>query len=553
MTPPTSPTPLITAENLAIAFDGTPVVHDVSFTLRAGSCLGIVGESGSGKSVTARSLLGLNSSNATVTGTRLEVGDDPLTATDLLTATEEQFRRLRGSRIGYVLQDALVSLDPIRTVGAEIAEPLRLHGVPRAERPERVRELLAAAGVPEPELRARQLPGELSGGLRQRALIAAALALDPEILLADEPTTALDVTVQAEILALLEDNLSEGRAIILISHDLAVVERLADHVLVMREGRVVEQGPTREVLTRPQHPYTQRLIAAVPSAHSRGERLSAAPPQQILPDRTSQSERPVDVGPVLSVQGVSKSYRGPDGRDRTVVDDVSFDLHAGETLGIVGESGSGKSTTAWMSLALTRPTTGTVLLDGLPWSELPERTRRARRRGISVVHQDSLGSFDPRWTAGRIIADALPADVPRSDRARRVGELLDSVGLAPEHAARHPLSLSGGQRQRVSIARALATDPEILVLDEPVSALDVSIQAQVLDLLGDLQQALGTAYLFISHDLGVIHHISDRVLVMQGGRIVESGSADEVFFTPQHDYTRQLVDALPRPRLEESA
>ncbi|MGP5007492.1 dipeptide ABC transporter ATP-binding protein [Brachybacterium tyrofermentans] len=553
MTPPTSPTPLITAENLAIAFDGTPVVHDVSFTLRAGSCLGIVGESGSGKSVTARSLLGLNSSNATVTGTRLEVGDDPLTATDLLTATEEQFRRLRGSRIGYVLQDALVSLDPIRTVGAEIAEPLRLHGVPRAERPERVRKLLAAAGVPEPELRARQLPGELSGGLRQRALIAAALALDPEILLADEPTTALDVTVQAEILALLEDNLSEGRAIILISHDLAVVERLADHVLVMREGRVVEQGPTREVLTRPQHPYTQRLIAAVPSAHSRGERLSAAPPQQILPDRTSQSERPVDVGPVLSVQGVSKSYRGPDGRDRTVVDDVSFDLHAGETLGIVGESGSGKSTTAWMSLALTRPTTGTVLLDGLPWSELPECTRRARRRGISVVHQDSLGSFDPRWTAGRIIADALPADVPRSDRARRVGELLDSVGLAPEHAARHPLSLSGGQRQRVSIARALATDPEILVLDEPVSALDVSIQAQVLDLLGDLQQALGTAYLFISHDLGVIHHISDRVLVMQGGRIVESGSADEVFFTPQHDYTRQLVDALPRPRLEESA
>ncbi|MGP5364174.1 dipeptide ABC transporter ATP-binding protein [Brachybacterium tyrofermentans] len=551
----TSLTPLITAENLAIAFDGTPVVHDVSFTLRAGSCLGIVGESGSGKSVTARSLLGLNSSNASVTGTRLEVGDDPLTAADLLTATEEQFRRLRGSRIGYVLQDALVSLDPIRTVGSEIAEPLRLHGVPRAERPARVRELLVAAGVPEPELRARQLPGELSGGLRQRALIAAALALDPEILIADEPTTALDVTVQAEILALLEDNLSEGRAIILISHDLAVVERLADHVLVMREGRVVEQGPTHEVLTRPQHPYTQRLIAAVPSAHSRGERLSAAPPQQILPARTTLPERPVDVGvgPVLSVQGVSKRYRGPDGRDRTVVEDVSFDLHAEETLGIVGESGSGKSTTAWMSLALTRPTTGTVLLDGQPWSELPERRRRSRRRGISVVHQDSLGSFDPRWTAGRIIADALPADVPRGDRARRIGELLASVGLAPEHAARHPLSLSGGQRQRVSIARALATDPEILVLDEPVSALDVSIQAQVLDLLGDLQQALGTAYLFISHDLGVIHHISDRVLVMQGGRIVESGTADEVFFTPQHDYTRQLVDALPRPRLEESA
>lgn len=538
--------PLITAENLAVSFDGTPVVHDVSFTLRAGSCLGIVGESGSGKSVTARSLLGLNGENATVTATTLDIGGD------LRSATEEQFRRLRGSRIGYVLQDALTSLDPIRRVGAEVAEPLRLHGVPRAERPGRVQDLLAAAGIPEPELRARQLPSELSGGLRQRVLIAAALALDPEILIADEPTTALDVTVQAEILSLLEDSLAQGRSIILISHDLAVVERLADHVLVMKHGRVVEQGPTHEVLTHPQHEYTQRLLSAVPSAHSRGERLSDTPPQP-LQIRSAAIPRPAEAGPVLSVQGVTKRYRGPDGRHRTVVDDVSFDLHAGETLGIVGESGSGKSTTAWMSLALTAPSAGQVLLDGRPWSGLPERRRRGRRRRISVVHQDSLGSFDPRWTVGRIIADALPGDVPRAQHASRVEELLDSVGLTGAHAVRHPLSLSGGQRQRVSIARALATGPEILVLDEPVSALDVSIQAQVLDLLVDLQRTLGTAYLFISHDLGVIHHLSDRVLVMQGGRIVESGSADDVFFAPQHDYTRQLVSALPSPRLEEIA
>ena len=359
--------------------------------------------------------------------------------------------------------------------------------------------------------------------------------------------------MQAEILALLEDSLAQGRSIILISHDLAVVERLADHVLVMKHGRVVEQGPTHEVLTHPQH--TTPSVSSPPSRRRTpaGSDCRDTPPQTAADPRPQRSRAPLDAGPVLSVQGVTKRYRGPDGRHRTVVDDVSFDLHAGETLGIVGESGSGKSTTAWMSLALTAPSAGQVLLDGRPWSGLPERRRRGRRRRISVVHQDSLGSFDPRWTVGRIIADALPGDVPRAQHASRVEELLDSVGLTGAHAVRHPLSLSGGQRQRVSIARALATGPEILVLDEPVSALDVSIQAQVLDLLVDLQRTLGTAYLFISHDLGVIHHLSDRVLVMQGGRIVESGSADDVFFAPQHDYTRQLVSALPSPRLEEIA
>ncbi|GAA1486328.1 dipeptide ABC transporter ATP-binding protein [Brachybacterium fresconis] len=534
----------INVENLSVAFDGTQVVQDVSFSVRAGSCLGIVGESGSGKSVTARSLLGLNGDRAQVTATTLEAG------ADLLTCSAAELRRLRGSRIGYVLQDALVSLDPLRTVGAEIAEPLRIHGVPRADRWPRTLELLEAAGVPEPELRARQLPGALSGGLRQRALIAAALALGPEILIADEPTTALDVTVQTQILALLEKSLGDGRAVVLISHDLAVVERLADQVLVMNDGRVVEQGPTSEVLTRPREDYTKRLIAAVPSAHSRGRRLSDAPPTRI---EVRRDERQLPAGPALALEGVSKQFRGPDGRGRTVVDDVSFELRAGETLGIVGASGSGKSTLARIALALTDPTSGRVLLGQRPWSGLPERRRRERRRRIGVVHQDPLGSFDPRWTVGRTIADAVPAATSRAERVARVDELLVAVGLEPQHAVRHPLTLSGGQRQRVSIARALAPGPEILVLDEPVSALDVSIQAQVLDLLADLQDALGTAYLFISHDLGVVHHLSDRVLVMQGGRIVESGTADEVFFAPEHDYTRELVAALPRPDLEEIA
>ncbi|UEJ81299.1 ABC transporter ATP-binding protein [Brachybacterium halotolerans subsp. kimchii] len=555
---------LITAQNLSVSFDDVEVVHDVSLALRPGSCLGIVGESGSGKSVTARSLLGLNGERAAVRADRLEAA-----GTDLLRASDAQLRSLRGRRIGYVLQDALVSLDPLRRVGAEIAEPLRVHGVPRRAREGRVHELLAAAGVPEPELRARQLPSELSGGLRQRALIAAALALDPEVLIADEPTTALDVTVQAQILSLLEANLAAGRAIILISHDLAVVERLADEVLVMKDGRVVEQGPTSQVLSRPADPYTRRLLAAVPSARSRGSRLSDAPPLELSArDRERLGARragarpaadgaPAAEAPVLQVEHVSKRFRGPDGRERTVVDDVSFALAPGETLGIVGESGSGKSTTARIALALTEPSAGCVLLDGEAWSGLRERRRRERRGRISVVPQDPLGSFDPRWDVGRTIADAIPADVggsARSEaRSRRVSELLEAVGLTAAHARRHPLTLSGGQRQRVAIARSLATSPEILVLDEPVSALDVSIQAQVLDLLGDLQEALGTAHLFISHDLGVVHHVSDRVLVMQAGRVVEQGTADDVFFRPRHDYTRELVAALPHPTLQETA
>ncbi|UQN28630.1 dipeptide ABC transporter ATP-binding protein [Brachybacterium kimchii] len=555
---------LITADSLSVAFDGDEVLHDVSLALRPGSCLGIVGESGSGKSVTARSLLGLNGERAEVRADRLEA-----TGTDLLRATDAQLRALRGRRIGYVLQDALVSLDPLRRVGAEIAEPLRVHGVPRRAREGRVHELLAAAGVPEPELRARQLPSELSGGLRQRALIAAALALDPDVLIADEPTTALDVTVQAQILSLLEANLAAGRAIILISHDLAVVERLADEVLVMKDGRVVEQGPTSQVLSRPADPYTRRLLAAVPSARSRGSRLSDAPPlelsardRELLGARRAGAEpaadgAPAAKAPVLKVEHVSKRFRGPDGRERTVVDDVSFALAPGETLGIVGESGSGKSTTARIALALAEPSAGRVLLDGEAWSGLRERRRRYRRRRISVVPQDPLGSFDPRWDVGRTIADAIPAEVGGSSRSEarshRVSELLEAVGLTAAHARRHPLTLSGGQRQRVAIARALATSPEILVLDEPVSALDVSIQAQVLDLLGDLQKALGTAHLFISHDLGVVHHVSDRVLVMQAGRVVEQGTADEVFFRPRHDYTRELVAALPHPTLQETA
>jgi peptide/nickel transport system ATP-binding protein len=458
---------------------------------------------------------------------------------------DRDWRRVRGRQVGFVLQDALVSLDPLRTVGTEIGETLRLHRFGgRAKRRARVVKLLTAVGVPEPELRARQLPHELSGGQRQRALIASAIALDPPLVIADEPTTALDVTVQAQILDLLETMKQRGTGLILISHDLAVVSRLADRVAVMRDGVLVEEGAVTEVLTRPQDPYTQALLDAVPVAHRKGTRLSTVPPRPVHGGRRSE---PLTDGVLLQASGLVKRFRGPDGVERTAVDDVSFTIGVGETLGIVGESGSGKTTTARLALALLQPDAGIVRLAGEPWSEVTEAVRRPRRRRISVVYQDPLGSFDPRWTVRRIVEDALSADVypDTAARSQRARELLADVGLEDEHLDRRPLLLSGGQRQRVAIARALAPEPSLIVCDEPVSALDVTIQAQVLDLLADLQQQLGLSYLFISHDLGVIHHIADRVLVMRDGRVVESGTAADIFEAPREPYTRQLLASLP--------
>ncbi|MFZ6992835.1 dipeptide ABC transporter ATP-binding protein [Curtobacterium sp. RRHDQ66] len=561
--------PVVDVRNLSVAFGDRTVVQDVSFTLEAGRCVAIVGESGSGKSVTARSLLGLNGTTATTTASALSLGGQ-----DLRDLSDGAWRKVRGKQVGYVLQDALVSLDPLRKVGASVADALRVHGVgPRAERERQVLSLLERVGIPSPSLRARQLPSELSGGLRQRALIAAAIALDPAVLIADEPTTALDTTVQAQILALLDELRAGGTGLVLISHDLGVVEQLADDVVVMQHGVVVEQGPVGAVLGDPQHPYTKRLLAAIPSAHAPGARLSDAPRATLAP-RPASRPVPVAGSVVLSVSHVTKRYRGPDRVVRTVVDDVSFELRAGETLGIVGESGSGKSTTAAIALALTPPSSGTVTFEGRPWSALPERARRGDRPRIATVSQDPLSSFDPRRTVGELIRSALTgaraarrhAQVPgsatvhvrpdartvaepevlRGDRDQaRVAELLTGVGLDVGIARRHPSTLSGGQRQRVAIARALATDPDVLVLDEAVSALDVSVQAQVLDLLADIRQEYGTAALFISHDLGVIHHVSDRVLVLRDGRVVEEGPADQVFRSPRDPYTQGLLDAVP--------
>lgn len=487
---------------LRIRFGGRTVVDDVSFTVDRGEVVAIVGESGAGKSLTARALLGLAPRGAAVTVERLVVDGADATALG-----EHGWRRLRGARIGLVAQDALVSLDPLRRIGAEVAEPLRLHGLVRgrAAVAQRVQELLRRVWMPEPERRARQYPHELSGGLRQRALIASALAGAPGVLIADEPTTALDATVQARILALLRRIADQGTAVVFISHDFAAVRRLADRVLVMKDGVVVESGAVADVLEDPQHEHTRQLIAA--TAH------------EPRPPRTD------DPRPVLVATGVSKSF----GSAAAVVD-ASFTVREGCTLGIVGESGSGKTTLARMLVGVEAPDAGT-----LEWAGAP---------GVQLVHQNPLGAFDPRWTVGRSLREALEAGgVPRAVRRSRVTQLLAEVGLAPELAERRPAALSGGQRQRAAIARALAADPQVLVLDEPVSALDPSVREKVLRLLARLQRERGLTMVLISHDLDVMGAVADDVIVMQQGRIVERGAVARVFAAPQHAFTRELLDA----------
>ncbi|WP_022888066.1 dipeptide ABC transporter ATP-binding protein [Agromyces italicus] len=544
-------------EELRVAFGHEEVVRGVSLTIAPGECVAIVGESGSGKSVTARSLLGMAGEGARVEAERLRIA-----GRDLRGAGEREWRRVRGRQAGLVLQDALVALDPLRPVGREIGDALRIHDrMPRGARRTRTLEVLADVGMPDPAAAVNRRSGELSGGLRQRALLASALVLDPPLLIADEPTTALDATVQARVLELLAEISGRGTAVLLISHDLAVVARLADRVLVMREGRVVEQGTVDEVLGAPSEPYTRALIAAVPAEVPRGALLSSeGSPVIAHPERVPIAPRAVSRGesadvPLLAFDGVVKTFPNRGGGRFTAVEEVSLAVHAGETVGLVGESGSGKTTLARLALALTTPDRGVVTLEGEPWSELGERERRPRRRRIGAIYQDALSSFDPRWNVGRILADAAGGQAAndagarhpsRANTARRVAELLDQVGLAGGVAVREPLTLSGGQRQRVAIARALAAAPEILVCDEPVSALDVTIQAQILDLLDELQRERGLAMLFISHDLGVVRHMADRVAVMQAGRIVETGPAERVFAAPGHPYTARLVADAPR-------
>ncbi|MCM3780958.1 dipeptide ABC transporter ATP-binding protein [Microbacterium hydrocarbonoxydans] len=495
-------TAVLDVQGLRIDFGAQSVVNGFSLLVEAGECVAIVGESGAGKSLTARALLGLTPTNARVRMERLTID-----GADVRALSERGWRGLRGRRIALVSQDALVSLDPLQRIGDAVAEPLRLHGLAggRHRAQTRVRDLLQRVWMPDAERRARQYPHELSGGLRQRALIASALAADPAVLIADEPTTALDATVQARILGLLRDIADAGTAVVFISHDFAAVRRVADRVLVMRGGAVVESGPVAEVLENPQHDYTRRLIAA--TIHD--------------PRRSAAAVAP----PVLVASGVSKAFSGV-----PAVDDASFTVAEGRTLGVVGESGSGKTTLARMIVGVERPDEG-----ALEWST-PRR--------VQLVHQNPLGAFDPRWSIGRSLREALAAGgVPRPERARRVDELLREVDLDASLARRRPHALSGGQRQRAAIARALAADPQVLVLDEPVSALDPSVRERVLRLLLRLQRERALTMIFVSHDLDVVGAVADEVIVMRDGAIVEQGSVGAVFAAPQHPFTKELLEA----------
>ncbi|MFD8087552.1 ABC transporter ATP-binding protein [Kitasatospora sp. NPDC059722] len=522
-------TPVLRVTDLTVEFDGTrtaaepPAVDGADFGLAPGDTLGIVGESGSGKSTTALALLRM-----LPPGGRITTGSVELAGQDLAGLPEDGLRALRGRRIAMIFQDPMSSLNPVLTIGRQLDEALRAHGsLPRAQRTARAVELLDLVGIPDAADRLRDHPHQFSGGQRQRIMIALALAHDAEVLVADEPTTALDPTVQQQILGLLTRiNRESGTALVVISHDLGVIARTCRRLLVMRAGRIVEQGDTADILTDPRHPYTRQLLSAVP-------RLDE-------PSTAAANSTP-GTQPLLTVDGLRKTY-GSRRRSVTALDGVDLVLHPGETLGLVGESGSGKSTLAKALVQVHAPSAGEIRYGGEPLGRTP-------RREIQMVFQDPYSSLNPRMTVGQIVAEPLVAHRlgDRAARAARVADLLTQVGLDPAVADRHPRAFSGGQRQRIGIARALAPEPRVLICDEPVSALDVSIQAQVIDLLTRLQRELGLAVLFIAHDLAVVRRVSHRIAVMHRGRIVETGPADRVVTNPEHPYTAELLAAVPRP------
>jgi len=518
-----------------------PAIRGVDFEVAPGEIVAVVGESGSGKSTISHALVRLLPDIARIRGGKVEFD-----GVDLLRAPVSAMRRIRGGRIGFVPQDPSHSLNPLMRIGEQIAETLRRHrGLSRADAAARAVEILAEVGVPEPERRATQYPHELSGGLRQRVLIGIAWACEPALVIADEPTSALDATVQRHVLDRMQSLAAEhNTAVLLVTHDLAVAADRANRIIVVEKGVIVEAGIAADVLSAPTHAYTRRLVAAAPGLNATRLKPTIAVVDQHIPDSTE---------PLVTVSGLTKTY-GATGRAKAAaapaVAGADFSIARGSTFSLVGESGSGKSTTARMVARIIPSDSGTITFDGQDITRVGGEALRQLRRRIQVVYQNPFGSLDPRMTVEKIIAEPLRAFGigTRREQAATVRELLGQVRLAADLRTRRPAELSGGQRQRVAIARALALRPEFVVLDEPVSALDVSVQEQVLQLLVDLQAEFGLTYLFISHDLGVIRQISDRIAVMKDGHILEQADARHIFDDAEHPYTKELIAAIPGAR-----
>ncbi len=560
---------LLSVRSLSVEFgtgDGAfKAVKNVSFDVRPGKTLAVVGESGSGKSVTSLAIMRLTD----YTGGRIVGGEvlfrpDGNEAVDLVQASDSKLREIRGNDIAMIFQEPMTSLNPVFTIGNQISETLILHqGLSGRDARLRAKELLQKVRLPDADKLLDRYPHQLSGGMRQRVMIAMALACNPKLLIADEPTTALDVTIQAQILNIIRDLQAEmGTAVIFITHDMGVVAEMADDVVVMWKGEKVEQAPVRDIFAAPQHPYTKALLSAVPRLGSlKGQPLPKRTPVMVMdggvarPVGGTHEQNTADYSkPILQVEklttrfDVGKTFFGRVTHRVHAVEEVSFDIYPGETLALVGESGSGKSTIGRTLQQLVEPTGGTVRFDGRDMAAMSQGERRRLRQEIQYIFQDPFASLDPRHTVGYSIAEPIIVHGlidDRKARERRVHELLEQVGLQSQHARRYPHEFSGGQRQRICIARALASNPRLVIADESVSALDVSIQAQIVNLLMELQEKRRLSYLFITHDMAVVEKISHRVAVMYLGQIVELGSRQAIFENPQHSYTRKLLSAVP--------
>lgn len=534
---------LLQVENLKISFstgdDLSEVVSDVSFDIEQGKTLGIVGESGSGKSVSARSIMRLLEKNAVIDSESRIMFDGQ----NILEKTDREMRQIRGKDIGMIFQDPMTSLNPTMKIGRQISETILIHqNVDKKEAAKQAKEIMHLVGIPDVDTRYGQYPFEFSGGMRQRIIIAIALACKPKLLIADEPTTALDVTIQAQILDLLKDIQEKtGTSILLITHDFGVVANMCEKIIVMNKGHVVEHGSTKDIFSSPKEDYTKKLLAAIPNLHAEKSEESKAKLKEIYSGKREK---------LIEVKELAKHF--PLGRKEILkaVNSVSFDIYKGETLGLVGESGSGKSTTGRTLLRLHEATSGETIYEGSDLNTYKKKQMKEMRKRVQFVFQDPYSSLNPRKKVEDIIGEALDIhklSKSKKDRRKRVEDLLELVELDKSFSQRFPHEFSGGQRQRIGIARALAVEPEFIVLDEPLSALDASVQAQIVDLLEDLQKKLNLTYLFIAHDLATVKQLSDRVAVMYKGNIVELADSEELFKNPVHTYTKRLLSAIPVP------